>query len=50
MNQTLAIRKGDLFDLKFGDPINSQIFSGSIAAIVLFVLMVAGQIITMKLF
>ena len=49
MNQTLAIRKGSLLGLEFGTAINSQIFSGSIAAIVLFALMVAGQIVTMKL-
>lgn len=49
MNQTLAIRKGTLFGLKFGETINTQVFSGSIAAIILFALMIAGQIITMKL-
>ena len=54
MNQTLAIRKGILFEgtsfeLKFGENINTQIFSGSIAAILLFILMIAGQVVTMKL-
>lgn len=49
MNQTLAIRKGTLFGLNFGETINTQIFSGNIAAILLFALMIAGQIVTMKL-
>lgn len=49
INQTLAIRKGTLLDMNFGDPVNSQIFSGSISAIVLFALMVAGQVVTMRL-
>ena len=49
MNQTLAIRKGTLFGLEFGNAINSQIFEGNIAAIVLFLLMIAGQVVTMKL-
>lgn len=49
MNQTLAIRKGTLWGLKFGDPINTQVFSGSITAIVLFLLMIAGQVVTMRL-
>ena len=49
MNQTLAIRKGTLLGLKFGETINTQIFSGSITAIILFGLMIAGQVITMKL-
>lgn len=49
MNQTLAIRTGELLGLKFGDSINTQIFSGSISAIILFILMIAGQIVTIKL-
>jgi YidC/Oxa1 family membrane protein insertase len=49
MNQTLAIRKGTLWGLKFGEPINTQVFSGSITAIVLFLLMIAGQLVTMRL-
>ena len=49
MNQTLAIRKGTLLGLNFGETINTQIFSGSITAIVLFALMIAGQVVTMKL-
>ena len=49
MNQTVAIRKGSLFGLKFGETINTQIFSGNIAAILLFALMITGQIATMKL-
>lgn len=49
MNQTLAIRKGTLFGLEFGNAINSQIFEGNIAAIVLFLLMIAGQVVTMRL-
>lgn len=49
MNQTLAIRKGSLLGMEFGVAINTQIFDGNIAAIVLFALMVAGQIVTMKL-
>ena len=49
MNQTLAIRKGTLWGLKFGETINTQIFSGSITAIVLFLLMIAGQVVTMRL-
>ena len=49
MNQTLAIRKGVLLGLEFGSPINSQVFSGSIAAMILFALMVLGQVATMKM-
>lgn len=49
MNQTLAIRKGTLLGLNFGETINTQIFSGNIVAILLFVLMITGQIVTMKL-
>lgn len=49
MNQTLAIRKGTLFGLEFGNAINSQIFEGNIAAIVLFLLMIAGQVVAMRL-
>lgn len=49
MNQTLAIRKGTLLGLEFGTPINAQIFNGNITAIILFALMIAGQIVTMKL-
>lgn len=49
MNQTLAIRKGTLLGLNFGENINTQIFAGNITAMVLFALMIAGQIITMKL-
>ena len=49
MNQTLAIRKGTLLGLEFGTPINAQVFSGNITAILLFALMVTGQVVTMKL-
>ena len=49
MNQTLSIRKGELFGMDFGTSINTQIFDGNVAAIILFVLMIAGQICTMKL-
>ena len=49
MNQTVAIRSGILLGLEFGTPVNEQIFQGNIAAIVLLLLMVAGQILTMKL-
>lgn len=49
MNQTLAIRKGTFFGLEFGNAINSQIFEGNITAIILFVLMIAGQICTMRI-
>lgn len=49
MNQTLAIRKGDLLGMEFGISINTQIFSGNVTSIVLFALMIAGQICTMKL-
>lgn len=49
MNQTLAIRKGTLFGMSFGDAINSQIFKGNITAIILFILMIAGQLVTMRL-
>lgn len=49
MNQTLAIRKGTLLGLSFGEAINSQIFEGNITAIILFILMIAGQFTTMKL-
>ena len=49
MNQTVAIRSGILLGLEFGTPVNEQIFQGNIAAIVLLLLMVGGQILTMKL-
>ena len=49
MNQTVAIRTGVLFGLEFGTPVNEQIFSGNIAAIILLVLMIGAQILTMKL-
>lgn len=49
MNQTLAIRKGTLLGMNFGETINTQIFRGSITAIIVFVLMIAGQVCTMKL-
>ena len=35
--------------MKFGSAINSQIFQGNIAAIILFALMIAGQICTMRI-
>lgn len=49
MNQTVAIRSGVLLGLEFGTPVNEQIFSGNIAAIILLVLMIGAQILTMKL-
>lgn len=49
MNETLAIRKGTLLGMNFGETINTQIFSGNITSIILFVLMIAGQLVTMKL-
>ena len=49
MNQTLAIRKGTLLGMQLGTAINSQVFAGNIASIVLFVLMIAGQIVSMRL-
>ena len=49
MNQTVAIRSGILLGLEFGTPLNEQIFSGSISAIVLFIFMIGGQILTMKM-
>jgi len=49
MNQTLAIRKGSLFGMEFGSAVNSQIFSGNIAAIILFALMIAGQVVSMRI-
>ena len=49
MNQTVAIRSGVLFGLEFGTAVNEQIFRGNIAAIVLLLLMVGGQILTMKM-
>ena len=49
MNQTVVIRTGELLGLKFGVALNEQIFSGSIAAIVLFLLMIGGQVVSMKL-
>ena len=49
MNQTLAIRKGNIWGMELGTAINTQIFSGSITAIILFALMICGQITTMKL-
>ena len=49
MNQTLAIRKGSLFGMSFGQTVSEQIFDFNIAAIILFLLMIAGQVVTMKL-
>lgn len=49
MNQTLAIRKGTLLGMNFGETINTQIFRGNITSIVLFILMIVSQIATMKL-
>ena len=49
MNQTLAIRKGSLFGMEFGTPVNTQIFEGNITAIILFALMIAGQIVSMRI-
>lgn len=49
MNQTVSIRSGVLFGLEFGTPVNEQIFSGNIAAIILLLLMIGGQLLSMKL-
>ena len=47
--QTLAIRTGDFLKIELGTSVSTQIFSLNIGAIVLFVLMSALQILSMKL-
>ena len=49
MNQTVAIRSGVLLGLEFGTPVNEQIFSGNIVAIILLILMAGGQFLTLKM-
>lgn len=49
VSQTLVIRTGDFLGLTLGDAVSSQVFSLNITAIVLFLLMTASQIISMKL-
>ena len=49
VSQTLVIRTGNFLGLSLGDAVSSQVFSFNIAAIILFILMTAGQIVSMKL-
>lgn len=49
VNQTLVIRSGTFLGLELGGELSSQVFSFSITAILLFVLMAATQILSMKL-
>ena len=49
VNQTLIIREGTFLGIQLGVGVSTQIFSFNIGAIVLFILMSAGQILSMKL-
>lgn len=49
VNQTLVIRTGDFLGLNLGQAVSSQVFSFNLTAIVLFVIMTASQILSMKM-
>ena len=49
VSQTLVIRTGTFLGLNLGESVSTQVFSLNIASIVLFVLMTASQIVSMKL-
>lgn len=49
VNQTLVIRTGDFLGLNLGQAVSSQVFSLNLTAIVLFLLMTASQILSMRL-
>jgi len=49
VNQTLTIRTGTFLGIELGTAVSSQVFSLNIGAIILFILMSAGQILSMKM-
>lgn len=49
VNQTLVIRTGDFLGLNLGHSVSTQVFGLNIAAIILFILMTAAQILSMKM-
>ena len=49
VSQTLVIRSGEFLTLELGAELSGQVFSFNIAAIILFLLMSATQILSMKL-
>lgn len=49
MQQTLVIREGEFLGMELGGIVSDQIFSGSITTIIIFVFMIVGQIVTIKL-
>ncbi len=49
ISQTLVIRTGTFLGLNLGEAVSSQVFNLNIAAIILFVIMTAGQVLSMKL-
>lgn len=49
VNQTLAIRTGTFLGLELGGAVSSQVFDLNIGAIILFLLMSASQILSMKM-
>lgn len=49
VSRTAIIRTGSLFGLNMSTTLNAGIFSGNIFAIILFILMIAGQFVSMKL-
>ena len=49
VNQTLVIRTGDFLGLNLGKTVSTQVFSFNITAIILFLIMTAAQILSMKM-
>jgi len=49
VNQTLVIRTGEFLGLNLGLTVSNQVFSFNLAAIILFIFMTAGQILSMKM-
>ena len=49
VNETLVIRTGDFLGIGLGDAVSSQVFGLNIGAILLFLLMSALQILSMKM-
>jgi len=49
VNQTLVIRTGDFLGLNLGQAVSTQVFNFNITAIILFLVMTAAQILSMKM-
>ena len=49
VNQTLVIRTGEFLGLNLGQAVSSQVFGLNITAIILFLIMTAAQILSMKM-